>query len=78
MKSSSVLIRFAKPVSTSILKLTGYKFEAMEVGSVSSVKFFIDSYADVNKLVLKLIKKKAFILGIDYIEPLVERISKGG
>ncbi len=77
MRSSTILIRFARPVSVSVLKKTGYKFDAMESKDVSSVKFYIDSYKDVNLLVSKLIKYKAFILGIDYIEPLVERISKG-
>ncbi|MEM0143674.1 MAG: ABC transporter ATP-binding protein [Candidatus Parvarchaeum sp.] len=78
MKSSSVLIRFAKPVSIEKLKNTTYKFEAMKSKEVSSAKFYINSYEDVNKLIGKLIKNGVFILGIDYIEPLVERISKGG
>ena len=78
MKSSSVLIRFARPVKPEILKKTGYKFDAMESKEVSSVKFYINSYKDVNNLLKKLMDKKVFILGIDYIEPLVERISKGG
>ena len=78
MKSSSVLIRFARPVAVSILRRTGFKFEAMESKEVSSAKFYINSYRDVNLLISKLIKNKAFVLGIDYIEPLVERISKGG
>jgi ABC-type multidrug transport system ATPase subunit len=78
MKSSSVLIRFARPIAISILKNIGFKFEAMESKEVSSAKFYINSYKDVNLLISKLIKKKAFVLGIDYIEPLVERISKGG
>ncbi len=78
MKSSSVLIRFARPVKIEILKKIGYKFDAMESKEVSSVKFYIDSYKDVNNLLKKLMDKKVFILGIDYIEPLVERISKGG
>ena len=78
MKSSSILVRFARPVSKVILKKTGYKFDAMNLKEVSSAKFYINSYKDVNKLVYNLIKNKVFILGIDYIEPLVERISKGG
>ena len=78
MKSSSVLIRFARPVPVSLLKKTGFKFESMESKEVSSAKFYINSYKDVNLLIGKLIKNKAFVLGIDYIEPLVERISKGG
>ena len=78
MKSSSVLVRFARPVAVSVLKRTGFKFEAMESKEVSSAKFYINSYRDVNLLISKLIKNKAFVLGIDYIEPLVERISKGG
>jgi ABC-type multidrug transport system ATPase subunit len=78
MKSSSILIRFARPVKIEILKKIGYKFDAMESKEVSSVKFYIDSYKDVNNLLKKLMDKKVFILGIDYIEPLVERISKGG
>ena len=75
MKSSSILIRFARPVKIEILKKIGYKFDAMESKEVSSVKFYIDSYKDVNNLLKKLMDKKVFILGIDYIEPLVERIS---
>ena len=78
MKSSSILIRFARPVAISVLKKTGYKFDSMESKEVSSAKFYINNYKDVNSLVGKLIKNKAFVLGIDYIEPLVERISKGG
>ena len=78
MKSSSVLIRFARPVAVSILKKTGFKFEAMESREVSSAKFYINSYKDVNLLISGLVKNKVFVLGIDYIEPLVERISKGG
>ncbi|MCL5976329.1 MAG: ABC transporter ATP-binding protein [Candidatus Parvarchaeota archaeon] len=78
MKSSSILIRFARPVAISVLKKAGYKFDSMESKEVSSAKFYINNYKDVNSLVGKLIKNKAFVLGIDYIEPLVERISKGG
>ena len=78
MKSSSILIRFARPVAVSILKKTGFKFESMKSKEVSSSKFYINSYKDVNILISKLIKNKVFVLGIDYIEPLVERISKGG
>jgi ABC-type multidrug transport system ATPase subunit len=78
MKSSSILVRFARPVAVSILKKTGYKFDSMESKEVSSAKFYINSYKDVNLLISKLIKNGAFVLGVDYIEPLVERISKGG
>ena len=78
MKSSSILIRFARPVAISVLKKAGYKFDSMESKEVSSAKFYINNYKDVNSLVGKLIKNKAFVLGIDYIEPLVESISKGG
>lgn len=77
IKSSSILIRFARPVSLSVLRRINYRFEAMKEKSVSSAKFYIDSYSDINELVSKLIKNGAFILGIDYIEPLVERISEG-
>ena len=78
MKSSSILVRFARPVAISMLKRIGYKFDSMESKEVSSAKFYINSYKDVNLLISKLIKNKAFVLGVDYIEPLVERISKGG
>ena len=78
MKSSSILVRFARPVAVSMLKKIGYKFDSMESKEVSSAKFYINSYKDVNLLISKLIKNKAFVLGVDYIEPLVERISKGG
>ncbi|MCL4396794.1 ABC transporter ATP-binding protein [Candidatus Parvarchaeota archaeon] len=78
MKSSSILVRFARPVAISMLKRIGYKFDSMESKEVSSAKFYINSYKDVNLLIGKLIKNKAFVLGVDYIEPLVERISKGG
>lgn len=78
MKSSSILVRFARPVAISTLKKTGYKFDSMESKEVSSAKFYINSYKDVNILIGKLIKNRAFVLGVDYIEPLVERISKGG
>jgi ABC-type multidrug transport system ATPase subunit len=78
MKSSSILVRFARPVSVSVLKKIGYKFDSMASKEVSSAKFYINSYKDVNILMSKLIRNKVFVLGIDYIEPLVERISKGG
>ena len=78
MKSSSILVRFARPVSISMLKKIGYKFDSMKSKEVSSAKFYINSYKDVNLLIGKLIKNKAFVLGVDYIEPLVERISTGG
>jgi len=78
MKSSSILVRFARPVSVSVLKNIGYKFDSMASKEVSSAKFYINSYKDVNILMSKLIRNKVFVLGIDYIEPLVERISKGG
>ena len=78
MKSSSILVRFARPVSISMLKKIGYKFDSMKSKEVSSAKFYINSYKDVNLLISKLIKNKAFVLGVDYIEPLVERISTGG
>ena len=75
MKDSSVLIRFARPVTIAKLKRIGFKFETMKGNTVSSAKFYINGYKDVNRLTEELIKNKAFILGIDYIEPLVERIS---
>ncbi len=77
IKSSTILIRFARPVKLSVLRKIGYKFDSMKGEEVSSVKFRIKSYKDIDSLIVKLVKYKALILGIDYIEPLIEKISKG-
>lgn len=77
MKSSSVLVRFARPVSLETLSRVRYKFNTTEKGATSSVKFYINDYKDINRLITRLISNKAFVLGVDYLEPLVERISKG-
>jgi ABC-type multidrug transport system ATPase subunit len=74
LKDSFVNIRLGKPVGHDIVKKTP-GFISSNDKAATMLKIKVDSYKDINKAVEYLIGKNAFIISIDYIEPLIESLS---
>ena len=74
LKNSFVNIRLASPISKSTA--TGIPgFNSSNESEATNIKIKIRSYRDINRAVEYLIDNGAYIVSIDYIEPLIESLS---
>ncbi len=74
LRNSFVNIRLASPIKHEIAKrIPG--FYSSNSREPNAIKIKIRKYSDINKALDYLIDKKAFVVSVDYIEPLIETLS---
>ena len=74
LRDSFVNIRLARPIAREIAKRAP-GFRSMNSNPATVIRVKINSYRDINAAAQYLIDKGAFIVSIDYIEPLIESLS---
>jgi ABC-type multidrug transport system ATPase subunit len=75
-RDASVSIRLAKPVSEGMIRSFGKAFSASAEGSnIVTVK--VRGYKEVNGAIKHLIEEGAYVVGVDYAEPELERMVFG-
>jgi ABC-2 type transport system ATP-binding protein len=76
LRNSYVNIRLAKPISWKIAaSLPGYR--GGNAADPTMLKIRINGYKDISKAVKKLLDNGAYVVGIDFIEPAIEKLSFG-
>lgn len=76
LRNSFINIRLANPIKYEIAKrIPG--FYSSNSKEPNAVKIKIRKYSDINNALEYLIDKKAFVVSVDYIEPLIETLSWG-
>lgn len=76
LKRTKVNIRLAKPISARIARrIDGL----MEVNSENAtvLQFRVDNYRDINRIIKSLMASNASIVGVDYLEHLIDDLSSG-
>lgn len=73
LKNSAIEIRFAKPVSKAVIdSIRG--FGGLELTGLT-LKVKVKNYKDVNRILKQLMERGAYIMGIDYLEPFVQKVT---
>ena len=74
LSGSSISIRLAKPLKNSVAASISGFISSNGVSYGNMLRFKIRNYKEVNKIIASLIENGAYIVSIDYAEPLVENI----
>lgn len=76
LKGAVVNIRLAKPINAESLKrLRG--FLKANGKNATFIKIRTESYRDINGAVKYLAEHGAYVVSVDYVEPLIEKLSRG-
>lgn len=76
LKDSFINIRLAEPFNPKKVKQIPNFYSANDEDP-NFIKIRVNNYKDINKTIEFLIDNGAYIIGVDYIEPLIEKLSFG-
>ncbi len=71
---STVSIRLASPIKASIAASINGFIPSNGTGRSSVLEFKVHSYKDINEIVKQLIGHGAYVVGVDYAEPALEKL----
>ncbi|MDE1805023.1 MAG: ABC transporter ATP-binding protein [Candidatus Micrarchaeota archaeon] len=74
LKNTKINVRLARPMSTDVAMRIG-GFVGADQGNATMLTFKIDSYRDINKIVMQIAKNRGYVVGIDLLEPMLAGLS---
>ncbi|MCL4398957.1 ABC transporter ATP-binding protein [Candidatus Parvarchaeota archaeon] len=73
---ATILIRFARPMRIEKLRKEGLEIVGADEEYSSSIRVKIKDYREINSTLRRLMSSGADIVNVDYLEPILEKMSK--